>query len=127
MRQLGHGQSVMFFAPPECDAGIRAAAPRPLAADDTVHTADIVRWVLHETVEDIVHYAPHWVRQNLDYARRSVADRQFSDSADVAVLREAWLASESRTLQASRHVPIGPTLTSDGRRCTGSTRLSPRI
>jgi hypothetical protein len=99
MRQLGHGQSVMFFAPPECDARIRAAAPTPLAPEDQVTTADILRWVLQETIDDICHYTPHFVRQNLDYARRSTADQAYEATGDVDQLRQAWLTPEARTLE----------------------------
>jgi hypothetical protein len=99
MRQLGRGHSVMFFAPMECDKLIRAAAPVALEDDATVKALDILRWVMHETCDDIRHYVPHWVQQGLEYERRSVADRAFKATKTVQTLKHAWLTPEARGLE----------------------------
>jgi hypothetical protein len=98
LRQLGQGQSVMFFAPLECDVRIRAARP---AADATsrIQARDILRWVMQETCDDIRHYVPHWVQQGLDHHRRYAADAAYAQHRNVHDLRKAWQVPEARTLE----------------------------
>ena len=52
MRKLGHGHSVMFFAPLEVDLAIRAVVGKN---DPTtqVTSVDILCWAIHETWADI--------------------------------------------------------------------------
>jgi hypothetical protein len=92
MRQLGKGQSVMFFAPAECDNQIRAASPTG------VRVLDILRWVIQETCEDIRHFVPHWVQQAIDYSARSAALVAFDRTEDVEALRRVWHTPEARSL-----------------------------
>jgi hypothetical protein len=99
MRQLGRGHSVVFFAPMECDKLIRAAAPVALEDDATVEALDILRWVMHETCDDIRHYVPHWVQQGLEYQRRLVADRAYKNTKALQTLKHAWLTPEARSLE----------------------------
>ncbi|KAH7917777.1 hypothetical protein BV22DRAFT_1042213 [Leucogyrophana mollusca] len=47
MRKLGHGHSVMFFAPLEVDRAIRLAAPK--SDLERVESIDILRWTMLET------------------------------------------------------------------------------
>ncbi|KAF8260777.1 hypothetical protein EI94DRAFT_1747592, partial [Lactarius quietus] len=91
MRQLGKGQSVMFFAPGEVDRRIRGLIPTGRKSEDRIHVIDILRWAMHETCEDISCNLPHWAEQGLNHSRRI--------SADVAILKSAWLRPESRTLK----------------------------
>ncbi|CUA77983.1 RNA replication protein [Rhizoctonia solani] len=49
MRKLGHGQSVVFAAPPEIDAQIRKASPTPIQPDACINTLDILRWAMLKT------------------------------------------------------------------------------
>jgi hypothetical protein len=100
MRQLGHGQSVMFFAPAEVHARIKSALEsQDIASDSAIHTADILRWAMGETCADIQHHLPHWAHQGLEYTRRASAYRQFLTSGDLGVLREHWITPESRSLE----------------------------
>jgi hypothetical protein len=99
LRQLGHGQSVMFFAPPEVDNQICAAGRTPLQQNEIVSSVHIVLWVMHETCEDIRHFIPHWVQQGLDFASRSNALATYQRTSDAQILKEAWLSPESRTLE----------------------------
>jgi hypothetical protein len=99
MRLLGQGQSVMFFAPPECDGQIRGVRRATIAATDAIQIADIVRWVLLETCEDIQHYIPHWAEQGVSHARRSNALLEYRRSDEVGPLKQAWLVPEARTLE----------------------------
>lgn len=41
MRKLGHGHSVMFFAPPEVDRNIRSVAAKD---GQEMTTADVLQW-----------------------------------------------------------------------------------
>jgi hypothetical protein len=98
MRRLGNGQSVVFFAPVECNTYIRAAMPA--ASDqDAVQAKDILRWVMKETCDDIRHYVPHWAQQGLEYIRRSQGERNYELSENVDSLRQAWLTPEGRRLE----------------------------
>lgn len=107
MRKLGHGQSVMFFAPLEVDMKIRAAAGK--ADSDTLGAADILRWVMMETCADIQHHAAHFVLQGVDHRNRKNAWDAFLEVSeysaegtteeDIDDLRSAWLQFEARTLQ----------------------------
>lgn len=96
MRKLGYGQSVMFFAPPEVDRRIRDASPSELT---TVRALDILRWAMRETCHDIMHHAPHWAQQGIDYRARRNAWNEYSSSLDVDVLKDSWLQPEARTLE----------------------------
>lgn len=61
MRKLGHGQSLIFFAPDEVDRDIRRTAQK--RSDDSISTLDIVRWAILEICcSQIQHFAPHSTR-----------------------------------------------------------------
>ncbi|KAH9046987.1 hypothetical protein EDB83DRAFT_2227401 [Lactarius deliciosus] len=99
MRQLGKGQSVMFFAPGEVDRRIRDLIPRGQKSEDGIRVIDILRWVMHETCEDIAHHLPHWAQQGVDHHRRFSAYKQYRSTSDLTALKGAWLQRESRTLE----------------------------
>ena len=58
MRKLGHGQSVVFCAPPEVDRRIREGE-----SIDSVKVIDVLSWVMSNTCIDIEHHIPHWVQR----------------------------------------------------------------
>ena len=66
MRKLGHGHSVMFFAPLEVDLSIRAVTGKK---DPTIRvtTVDILCWAIHETWTDIQQRAPYWAQQGMNH------------------------------------------------------------
>ncbi len=99
MRQLGKGQSVIFFAPGEVDRHIRALMPTGQKSSDGVQVVDILRWALHETCLDIAHYLPHWAQQGVDHHRRFSAYRRYNCRGKLNVLRKFWLQPESKTLE----------------------------
>jgi hypothetical protein len=100
MRQLGKGQSVMFFAPAEVDRRIRGLIPAGQeSAEGDIRVIDILRWAMHETCEDITRNIPHWVQQGLDHGRRFSAYQQYLSTGDVTILKNDWLQPESRTLE----------------------------
>ncbi|KAH9030130.1 hypothetical protein EDB85DRAFT_2247266 [Lactarius pseudohatsudake] len=99
MRQLGKGQSVMFFAPGEVDRRIRRLIPRGNEPENGVQVIDILRWAMHETCRDISHHLPHWAQQGVDHHRRFSAYKQYSSTEDLGVLKKSWLQPESKTLE----------------------------
>jgi hypothetical protein len=98
MRQLGKGHSVIFFAPGEVDRQIRNVIPGRLVYEEPIHVADVLRWAMRETCEDILHHLPYWVHQGLDHHKRFVTYKDYSTSRDLEKLKKAWLQRESRTL-----------------------------
>jgi hypothetical protein len=98
MRQLGHGQSVMFFAPIEVDRKIREFANK--TSFGYVETVDILRWAMLMTCADIRHHIPHWAQQGVEYGNRSEAWGRFRDGlASADALRSPWLQVEGRSLE----------------------------
>ncbi|KAI9446787.1 hypothetical protein H4582DRAFT_1763938, partial [Lactarius indigo] len=70
MRQLGKGQSVMFFAPGEMDRRIHDLIPGEQGPENGVGAIDVLRWVMHETCEDITRRLPQWAQQGVDHHQR---------------------------------------------------------
>ncbi|KAH9160220.1 hypothetical protein EDB89DRAFT_2117301 [Lactarius sanguifluus] len=99
MRQLGKGQSVIFFAPGEVDRRIRYLIPRGQEPENGVRVTDILRWAMHETCWDIVHHLPHWAQQGVDHHRRFSAYKRYDSTGDLGVLKNSWLQPESKTLE----------------------------
>ena len=99
MRQLGKGQSVMFFAPGEVDRRIRGLIPGGQESENGIRVIDILRWAMHETCEDIDRHLPHWAQQGVDHHRRFSAYEEYRSTGDLTVLESAWLQPESRTLE----------------------------
>src|SRR6266702_980735 len=87
MRQLGKGQSVMFFAPGEVDRRIRGLIPRGLESEKSVRVIDILRWAMHETCWDIAHHLPHWAQQGVDHHRRFSAYKHYTSTGDLGVFQ----------------------------------------
>ncbi|KZP03931.1 hypothetical protein FIBSPDRAFT_443078, partial [Athelia psychrophila] len=96
MRKPGHGQSVMFFAPPEVDEKILNYATKNSA--DKVEVMDILRWSMIETCTDIQHHAPMWAEQGYDHDRRKKAWHRLADGSSTSDLEAAWLRPEAHTL-----------------------------
>ncbi len=99
MRQLGKGQSVMFFAPGEVDRRIRDLIPRGQESENGVCVMDILRWAMRETCWDIAHNLPHWAQQGVDHHRRFSAYKMYNLTGRVRVLRNSWLQPELKTLE----------------------------
>ncbi|KAI9776497.1 MAG: hypothetical protein M1839_009531 [Geoglossum umbratile] len=76
LRKLGHGQNLMFFAPPEVHQGILAVAGKtPL---DPVAGSDVVKWALEQTCRTTEHNQALWVNQGLNHWGRQKAHDRFS-------------------------------------------------
>ena len=107
MRKLGHGHSVMFFAPLEVDGSIRTVT----AKDDSkisVTTTDILRWAIHETWTDIQERAPYWAQQGISHNSRYGAWTSFcGNELTREQLADAWLQPEHKSL-TDLYVPSQP-------------------
>ena len=69
MRKLGHGHSVMFFAPHEVDRRIRGLVGKE-NLNIPVTTADVLHWAINETWSDIQRQAPYWAQQGMAHQSR---------------------------------------------------------
>lgn len=104
LRKLGHGQSVMFFAPLEVDRKIREARG-PQLHNNPVKVIDVLRWTMGETCAEILRNVPHWANQGLDYMHRKAAETEYDSipgddiEARREVLRRAWLQTEAKPLE----------------------------
>ncbi|KAJ6555850.1 hypothetical protein B0H19DRAFT_1376856 [Mycena capillaripes] len=99
MRQLGQGQSVMFFAPPEVDRNIRFHCK--LDNDSHISSQDIIQWVMLETISSIDQFVPYWAKQGVGYKKRHAAWSQYvqeGSSSSFEDLRSTWVEKEARTL-----------------------------
>ncbi|KAJ7128318.1 hypothetical protein C8R44DRAFT_850853 [Mycena epipterygia] len=100
LRQLGQGQSVMFFAPPEVDRDIRFKSK--LADDSQLSSSHIIQWVMLETISSIDHFVPYWAKQGVSYKGRNAAWSRYSlEDSDSSIegLRSTWVEKEGYTLQ----------------------------
>ncbi|KAF9235916.1 hypothetical protein BU15DRAFT_64461 [Melanogaster broomeanus] len=97
MRKLGHGHSVMFFAPWEVDQAIRLCSEDNT---DKIDVADILRWTILETCNDIRHRAPQWAQQGEDHASRYDAWSSYcSDECTSEQVAGVWLQPEAKSLE----------------------------
>ena len=111
MRKLGHGHSVMFFAPPEVDRNVRAVAAKR-DPDTLLTTVDILCWAIHETWTDIQQRAPYWARQGINHKTRHDAWTRFcNDDITPEQLAQAWMQPEHKSL-ADLYAPCATATTS---------------
>ncbi|KAI9573354.1 hypothetical protein HD554DRAFT_2166967 [Boletus coccyginus] len=98
MRKLGHGHSVIFFAPLEVDQSIRAVAGKK-DLNTRVTTVDILCWAINETWTDIQQRAPSWAQQGMDHKMRYDAWSRFcNNELRPEQLSAAWLQPERKSL-----------------------------
>ncbi|KAN0084597.1 hypothetical protein V8E55_008101 [Tylopilus felleus] len=97
MRKLGHGHSVMFFAPPAVDRSIRAAASKT-NPKTLVTTVDIICWAIHETWADIQQRAPYWAQQGMNPRSRHDDWSRFLNGEFTRELSDAWLQPNRKSL-----------------------------
>ncbi|KAL8827109.1 MAG: hypothetical protein Q9170_007144 [Blastenia crenularia] len=74
LRQLGHGQSLMFVAPPEVHQEI--AKNTPEMEPNGLH---VIKWALEQSCMQIERNQPLWITQGLNYYRRREAMEQISN------------------------------------------------
>ena len=95
MRKLGHGQSVMFFAPPEVNYQILAAVGKDIG--DHVDTVDVVRWAITETCISTRSAVPLWASQGLCY--QDAQEAWLSYCHDGRIDPSAFTLPEAQTLE----------------------------
>ncbi|KAI5986445.1 hypothetical protein F5J12DRAFT_923023 [Pisolithus orientalis] len=111
MRKLGHGHSVVFFAPLDVDRNIRDAARR--SDGDTIHPSDILLWAMGETCMEIQNSAPYWAQQGRDHAFRYRAWSKFcSGEITAQELAVTWRQPDAKTLE-ELYMPSGPEVQSE--------------
>lgn len=71
MRRLGHGQSVIFCAPPEIHQRILNTVRK--SATNSVKVLDVLKWSMHETCINTRNNVPIWAKQGMSYQNRHVA------------------------------------------------------
>ncbi|KAF8439804.1 hypothetical protein L210DRAFT_3540380 [Boletus edulis BED1] len=97
MRKLGHGHSLMFFAPLEIDRRIRSVAGK--GSLDIINTMDILHWTIRETCDDIRQRAPHWAQQGMNHRTRYSAWSSFcANELTAEHLSAQWLQPEVKSL-----------------------------
>ena len=100
MRKLGHGHSVMFFAPLEVDRRIRSVAGKDKDPLDFIDTTDILHWAIRETWDNIQRWAPHWIQQGMDHTSRYAAWSGFCGGQLTSKeLADKWLQPEAKRLE----------------------------
>jgi hypothetical protein len=98
MRQLGHGHSIMLFAPVEVDRRIRSVASK--GPSDVIDTTDILQWAIRETCDDIEQRTPHWAQQGMDHASRYDDWTSFCrGELSSEELLNKWLQPEAKRLE----------------------------
>ena len=98
MRKLGHGHSIMFFAPLEVDRRIRSVASK--SPSDVIDTTDILQWAIRETCNDIQQRTPHWSQQGMDHTSRYAVWTSFCRAEQSSKeLSDKWLQPEAKRLE----------------------------
>jgi hypothetical protein len=98
MRQLGHGHSIMFFAPVEVDRRIRSVTSK--SPSDVIDTTDILQWAIRETCDDIEQRTPHWAQQGMDHTSRYADWTSFCrGELSSEELSDKWLQPEAKRLE----------------------------
>ncbi|KAI6041745.1 hypothetical protein EDC04DRAFT_2892829 [Pisolithus marmoratus] len=106
MRKLGHGHSVMFFAPLEVDRNIRETAGKN--DGDVIHPSDILLWAMGETCMEIQNSAPYWAQQGRDHGLRYEAWSKFCRGKIASQkLAAAWCQPDAKTLE-ELYAPSNP-------------------
>lgn len=96
MRKLGHGQSVLFCAPPEIDQKILEIAPRSSNDLRSVKVSDVLHWCMAETCINNRNNVPIWAKQGINYQSRHMA---YHDAQNSDVLPPSLCEPEAQTLE----------------------------
>ncbi|KAF9472233.1 hypothetical protein BDN70DRAFT_887218 [Pholiota conissans] len=98
MRNLGHGQSIVFCAPPEVDRCIRKG--ENIDSSRSIQVADVLCWAMTNTCADIQDHIPNWVQQGVYYRKRrdGSGHAESSTRIDAGILKTSWLEPAARTL-----------------------------
>lgn len=107
---LGHGQSVLFCAPPEIERKILGVISR---SSGSVNVSDVLHWCMVETCISNRNNVPIWAKQGISYHRRHLS---YCDIQNSDVFPPSLREPEAQTLdqrfglqQSSNDVLFGPT------------------
>lgn len=78
MRNLGHGQSVVCFAPPEVHNSILSLVQKPPSQIDISH---VIQWTLEKTCLHIEQERALWASRGLNHTKRRLAQKRLLLSA----------------------------------------------
>ena len=98
MRKLGHGHSIMFFAPLEVDRRVRYVAGKgPM---NNISATDILQWAIRETCDDIQQRVPHWAQQGMNHLTRHGVWSSFNNGElSSKQMSHVWLQPEAKKLE----------------------------
>ncbi|TLD36380.1 hypothetical protein E2P81_ATG03269 [Venturia nashicola] len=106
MRKLGTTHSLVFVAPPDVYSSILNSSQ---TSDNVVTSADVLKWSINQTLEQLKKNAVHWIAQGADHAQRehnlshflvngNLDKRMGSNDPMIQEFMSSMLQSESRTL-----------------------------
>ncbi|KAL7275320.1 hypothetical protein RUND412_001745 [Rhizina undulata] len=123
MRKLGHGQSVMFCAPPEIHWNILKTADKSSSA--VVEVLDVLGWAMTETCINAESIVALWANQGINYETRQNAWLKYCHGHEDAgsggisagrLLLNTLLEPEAQTLEqlynSDHHGPLPSTQSS---------------
>ncbi|KAF8475089.1 hypothetical protein BDZ91DRAFT_675137 [Kalaharituber pfeilii] len=99
MRNLGQGQSVRFFAPPEVHSKLlQHSGKNNFGAN--IETIDIISWVMYETCTQTQHNTALWANQGIGHQiRENVWAKHRAGELNNEQLALAWKEPESKSLE----------------------------
>jgi hypothetical protein len=104
MRKLGHGQSVLFCIPKEIEHKILSLKGQSLL-DDGLCIADVLRWVMTGTCQELRRTVPLWITQGLRFYRhQAVWDSQQPNKREHKAWASRFLEEEAQSI-ADRYSP----------------------
>lgn len=104
MRKLGHGQSVLFCIPKEIEHKILSLKGQSLL-NDGLCIADVLRWVMTGTCQELRRMVPLWITQGLRFYRhQAVWSSPQPDKRDHKDWSSQFLEDEAQSI-ADRYSP----------------------
>jgi len=98
MRNLGHGQSVSFFAPPEVHHKVLKHCNK-IGSSLPIETIDILSWVMHETCIQTQQSLSLWAHRGIGHQTRQKAWRMYlCNEIDGNRLATTWKEPAAKTL-----------------------------
>ena len=99
LRQLGHGQSLFFVAPPEVHGDILKITGK--SSNDELDGYDVIHWALAQSCLNIERSEPLRIMQGLSYhCRQHLAQRYFAEEGEIveSTAAEFFVEKEEQSL-----------------------------
>ncbi|KAI5359080.1 hypothetical protein Slin15195_G067110 [Septoria linicola] len=100
MRKLGKGQTIVFIASQEISTQIRRVSK--MRTDQTIGVADVLRWVISETHNEMRHSMSLWAAQNDRFTRQQelwTSNTENGRRVLTKVSAQKFLEEESRDME----------------------------